>query len=110
MPEGVENAPRQLGRADPARAERIPVLELTGIVKSWPSQPTPVLDSVSLRLEPSTVAAISGRTGAGMTPLLRTAAGRIAAESGTVSVCELDVASDRPEFQRRIGFLAAGNG
>src|SRR3954467_5575650 len=109
MPEVVDSARPQLGRVDPARAERIPVLELTGIGKSWPSQPTPVLDGVSLQLEPSTVAAISGRNGAGKTTLLRIASGLIGAESGSVRVCELDVSRDRVEFQRRIGFLAAGN-
>jgi ABC-2 type transport system ATP-binding protein len=33
----------------------------------------------------------------------------IAAEAGTVRVCGLDVVRHRTEFQRRIGFLAAGN-
>lgn len=85
------------------------VLSLSGIVKSWPSQPTPVLDGVDLRLEPSTTAAISGRNGAGKTTLLRIGAGLIGAEGGSVRVCGLDVDRDRTAFQRRIGFLAAGN-
>jgi ABC-2 type transport system ATP-binding protein len=85
------------------------VLALTGIVKSWPSQPAPVLDAVDLELAPGTATAISGRNGAGKTTLLRVAAGLITAERGSVTVCGLDVDRDRTQFQRRIGFLAAGN-
>src|SRR3954471_5719688 len=110
MPELVDGPRADLDSApiEPA-ASAPPVLDMSGIVKSWPSQPTPVLDGVSLRLEPSTAVAISGRNGAGKTTLLRIASGLIGAESGSVSVCGLDVTRDRTEFQRRIGFLAAGN-
>jgi ABC-2 type transport system ATP-binding protein len=109
MPEVVAGArPAASGEAAPGGAQA-PVLDLQGIVKHWPSQPAPVLDAVSLQLPPATAAAISGRNGAGKTTLLRIAAGLIGAESGSVSVCGLDVNLDRTEFQRRIGFLAAGN-
>jgi ABC-2 type transport system ATP-binding protein len=107
MPEAaVRPAPHiegEQGRASGA------VLALTGIVKSWPSQPAPVLDAVDLELAPGTATAISGRNGAGKTTLLRVAAGLISAERGSVTVCGLDVDRDRTQFQRRIGFLAAGN-
>src|SRR3954454_7092768 len=109
MPDVVEGTRPPLADVDAAAPPRSPVLDVAGIVKSWPSQPTPVLDAVSIRLEPSTAASISGRNGAGKTTLLRVAAGLIAAEAGSVRVCELDVARDRTEFQRRIGFLAAGS-
>src|SRR3954469_446999 len=109
MPELVDGPRADLDSAPIEPAAESPVLDMSGIVKSWPSQPTPVLDGVSLRLEPSTAVAISGRNGAGKTTLLRIAAGMIGAESGSVSVCGLDVTRDRTEFQRRIGFLAAGN-
>src|SRR3954468_5090395 len=109
MPEVVDGARPHLQDVDAAADRRTPVLDLEGIVKSWPSQPAPVLDGVSLRLEPSMVASISGRNGAGKTTLLRIAAGLIGPEAGSVRVCDLDVVRDRTEFQRRIGFLAAGN-
>ena len=109
MPEVVAGArPVASGEAAPGGGQA-PVLDLRGVVKHWPSQPAPVLDAVSLQLPPGTAAAISGRNGAGKTTLLRIAAGLIGAESGSVSVCGLDVNRDRTEFQRRIGFLAAGN-
>jgi ABC-2 type transport system ATP-binding protein len=109
MPEVVDGPRPEVSSAAHAGGAQAPVLDLQGIVKHWPSQPAPVLDGVSLQLEPSTAAAISGRNGAGKTTLLRIASGLIGAESGSVSVCGLDVTRDRTEFQRRIGFLAAGN-
>jgi ABC-type multidrug transport system ATPase subunit len=93
---GAEDAPR-------------PVLSAEGIVKSWSSQPAPVLDGVDLRLAPSSTTAVSGRNGAGKTTLLRIAAGLIAPERGSVNVRGFDVRRDRTDFQRQIGFLAAGN-
>jgi ABC-2 type transport system ATP-binding protein len=93
-------------RVEPAP---VPVLAVEGIFKSWSSQPEPVLANVDLRVEPGTSAAISGRNGAGKTTLLRIAAGLICPESGTVRVCGLDAERERTEFQRRVGFLAAGN-
>jgi ABC-2 type transport system ATP-binding protein len=109
MPEAaVRQGPGVEGERDSRRA-REPVLSLSGIVKSWPSQDAPVLDRVSLELGPGSATAISGRNGAGKTTLLRIAAGLISAERGSVSVCGLDVDRDRTRFQRRIGFLAAGN-
>jgi ABC-type multidrug transport system ATPase subunit len=109
MPEaviGARPAPEDVRGA--AQAPQ-PVLALDGIVKSWDSQPTPVLDGVDLHLAPSSTMAISGRNGAGKTTLLRVAAGLIAPERGSVRACGLDVEHKRTDFQRRVGFLAAGN-
>lgn len=109
MPDTVVGAaPIVAGEGTRDRAME-PVLSLAGIVKSWPSQDSPVLSEVDLELEASSTAAISGRNGAGKTTLLRIAAGLIEAERGTVHVAGLDSSRDRTEFQRRIGFLAAGN-
>ena len=83
-------------------------LELTEIVKHWPRTP-PVLEGVTLRLDPGTGAAIAGSNGAGKTTLLRIAAGLISPESGGVRVHGLDPERERTAFQRRIGFLSAGN-
>jgi ABC-type multidrug transport system ATPase subunit len=84
-------------------------LTLRGISKRWPAQPSPVLDGIDLAVAPGTLVAISGRNGAGKTTLLRIAAGLIAADAGSVDLLGLDVERDRPEFQRRLGFCAAGN-
>jgi ABC-2 type transport system ATP-binding protein len=98
--------------AEPGAVARAPgrpaPLELEGIVKRWPGAP-PVLEGVSLRLEPGSALAIVGRNGAGKTTLLRIAAGLIAADQGTAAVDGLDPRRDRAEYQRRVGFLSAGN-
>ncbi|MDQ3936081.1 MAG: ABC transporter ATP-binding protein [Actinomycetota bacterium] len=97
--------------ADPGEAAReagAPPLALAGIVKRWPQAP-PVLEGVDLTLEAGTARAIVGRNGAGKTTLLRIAAGLIAPEQGSVRVCGIDPDRDRTAFQRRVGFLSAGN-
>lgn len=85
-----------------------PPLALKGIVKRWPGVPR-VLEGVDLLLEPASAMAIVGRNGTGKTTLLRIAAGLIAPEEGSVSICGLDSERDRTEFQRRTGFVSAGN-
>jgi ABC-type multidrug transport system ATPase subunit len=92
-----------------ASAGTPPPLELRGVLKSWPSQPEPVLDGVDLTLPPATVSSIAGRNGAGKTTLLRIAGGLIMPESGTVAVSGVDPERDPTEFQRLTGFVAAGN-
>jgi heme ABC exporter ATP-binding subunit CcmA len=82
-------------------------LELEGIFKSWGDRR--VLAGVDARVEPGTTIAISGSNGAGKTTLLRIAAGLIAPERGRVSAEGLEPERDRTAFQRRIGYLAAGN-
>jgi ABC-2 type transport system ATP-binding protein len=85
-----------------------PPLALHGIVKRWPGVPR-VVEGVDLVLEPGTALAIVGRNGTGKTTLLRIAAGLIAPEQGSVRICGLDSERDRTEFQRRAGFVSAGN-
>jgi ABC-2 type transport system ATP-binding protein len=97
------------GPASAAPADAVPPLRLEGIVKRWPGAPAPVLDNVALRVEPGTVVEISGRNGAGKTTLLRIAASLILPDAGTVRIGDLDPERDRTEYQRRIGFVAAGN-
>jgi ABC-2 type transport system ATP-binding protein len=84
-------------------------LVIRGVSKTWPGHTTPVLDDVDLRAEAGRTIAIVGRNGAGKTTLLRIAAGLIAGDSGHVEVSGIAPGRDRTAFQRRIGFLAAGN-
>jgi heme ABC exporter ATP-binding subunit CcmA len=88
------------------RADR---LLLEGITKTWPGADRPVLDDVTLALEPGTVVHLSGPNGAGKTTLLRIAAGLIRPEAGTVRLGNLDVETNRTSVHRRIGFLAAAS-
>jgi ABC-2 type transport system ATP-binding protein len=52
---------------------------------------------------------VAGANGAGKTTMLRVAAGLIVPDAGTVRICGLDPERERAEFQRRVGFLSAGN-
>lgn len=97
---------RALGEA--SERTLAPPLELSGIVKRWGD--TPVLTGGELTLEHGQVAWIGGRNGAGKTTLLRIAAGLIVADAGEVYLQGLHPERDRREYQRRLGYLAAGNG
>jgi ABC-2 type transport system ATP-binding protein len=97
------------GHAQAAFGAGPPPLELRSIVKSWPSQPDPVLASVDLTLAAGTSASIAGRNGAGKTTMLRIAAGLIMPEEGSVAVHGIDPERRRTDFQRLIGFASAGN-
>jgi ABC-2 type transport system ATP-binding protein len=92
---------------DQAAGGPTPALLLEGIVKSW--GPRPVLTGADMQVETGTAVSISGANGAGKTTLLRIAAGLIVPEAGRVSAFGLDPERRRTEFQRRLGFLSAGN-
>jgi ABC-2 type transport system ATP-binding protein len=85
------------------------VLELEGLHHSWRRQPRPVLDGVSLTLRAGEVVWIGGRNGVGKTTLLRLAAGILVPQRGTVRMGELTPQSRGGRYQRRIGFLSAGD-
>src|SRR5436309_15467774 len=85
------------------------VLELAGLVKRWGKDRPAVLDGVDLTVRPGEVVGVLGRNGAGKTTLLRIAAGLITPDAGGVLVQGLDPRRERSEYQRRLGFLSAGN-
>jgi ATP-binding cassette, subfamily B, bacterial len=58
--------------------------ELDDVVFSFPDDPRPTLDHVSMRIERGRVAAIVGPTGAGKSTLVELLAGLVAPTSGTV--------------------------
>jgi ABC-type multidrug transport system ATPase subunit len=99
--------------ADPVRATRDSTapdrLALDGISKRWGTA-DPVLDGVDLDLHPASLVALVGRNGVGKTTLLRIAAGLIAPDRGRVALDGLDPFADRREYQRRLGFVSAGQG
>ena len=83
---------------------------LRDIVKRWEGMPGPVLDGVSLRVAPGEVVVVHGRNGSGKTTLLRVAAGLITPDAGEVDLDGAGPEANRREFNRRIGFVSAGNG
>jgi heme ABC exporter ATP-binding subunit CcmA len=92
-----------------AEHEVAPALALDRIVKRWEPAGVPVLDGVTIMVAPGTVVVVSGRNGSGKTTLLRVAAGLITPEAGSVHIGGRNVELDRTAYQRRLGFLAAGN-
>jgi len=95
--------------AEPVRDGRPAALRLEGIFKRWDPARPHVLDDVSLELPAGTVIAIGGVNGAGKTTLLRIAAGLIMPDAGSVGAFGLDPEVDSTGFQRRVGFVTAGN-
>jgi len=99
--------------AEPVRAQRRATaparLELRGVHKQWGGA-APVLDHVDMDVRAGSVVALTGRNGAGKTTLLRIAAGLIAPDRGRVTLEGLDPFADRREYQRRLGFVSAGQG
>jgi len=96
-------------RAEPVAAP--PTLTLRGIEKAWGKGEArlTVLDSVDLELADGSATWVGGRNGVGKTTLLRIAAGMIHPEQGTVELLGLQPRRDRREYQRRVGFLSAGD-
>ena len=104
---GLPDAARSA--ADDPRRGTGAVLRLEGIVKVWDGAGPPVLSGAELAVEAGTAVAVAGANGAGKTTMLRVAAGLIVPDAGTVSIEGLDPERERTEFQRRVGFLSAGN-
>jgi ABC-2 type transport system ATP-binding protein len=83
------------------------LLAMDGIRKAWKEHV--VLDGVDLVLDRRTITSITGTNGIGKTTLLRIAAGLIMADAGIIDLEGLHPRRNRRSFQRRIGFLAAGD-
>ncbi len=86
-----------------------PVLELERLYHRWKGPKPPVLDDVTLTLRAGEVTWIGGRNGAGKTTLLRLAAGILLPQRGSVRMGELTPSSRGGRYQRRVGFLSAGD-
>jgi ABC-2 type transport system ATP-binding protein len=83
-------------------------LAVRSAVKRWGGRT--VLGGVDLELPAASITWLGGPNGSGKTTLLRIAAGLLIPDSGEVRICGLDPERDRREYQRRLGYLPAGNG
>jgi ABC-2 type transport system ATP-binding protein len=92
----------------PTAAPTAAGLAVARVTKRWPGHVAPVLDDIVLDVPAGTTMVVEGHNGCGKTTLLRIASGLLAADAGTVRVSGFDIQSDRREYQRRTGFLAAG--
>jgi ABC-type multidrug transport system ATPase subunit len=82
-------------------------LRLRGVTKMW--RKNSILAGLDLAAEPGTTIWVGGDNGVGKTTLLRIVAGLIEADSGEVCFDGLSPSADRRGYQRRIGFLSAGD-
>jgi ABC-type multidrug transport system ATPase subunit len=82
-------------------------LLVRGVTKRWGD--LVVLDDVEFGVRPGTSAWVGGRNGVGKTTLLRIIAGLIAADRGEVRLEGLRPHRDRRAYQRKVGFLSAGD-
>jgi ABC-type multidrug transport system ATPase subunit len=91
--------------ADPGAASA--GLHVSAVSKAWAGRP--VLSDVTLDLPPGSLTWLAGANGAGKTTLLRIACGLVAPDAGSVSFDGLHPRRDRRAFQKRLGFLSAGD-
>ena len=84
-------------------------LHLAHVSKTWGKTNT-VLDSVDLTLQAGKLVALVGANGVGKTTLLRIISGLIEPDRGSVRLDGLHPRRDRVEYQRRLGFVSAGQG
>ena len=96
-------------RDEPASAAG--ALTFADVSKAWGKGEArlTVLDSVDLELAAGSATWVGGRNGVGKTTLLRIAGGMIHPEQGTVELAGLQPRRDRRQYQRRVGFLSAGD-
>jgi ABC-2 type transport system ATP-binding protein len=85
-----------------------PALTSHDVIKSFPrdrGEFTRALDKVSLQVRRGELTALVGPDGAGKTTFIRLAAGLMIADSGVLTVLEIDVTADPNEVQRKIGYM-----
>lgn len=82
-----------------------PVMEFAGVSRSY-AKGVPVLDGVSLAMDPGEVVGLLGRNGAGKTTLIHLAMGLLTPDSGTVRVFGISPMEDPVAVKRRIGFVS----
>jgi ABC-type multidrug transport system ATPase subunit len=101
-----------LSDTDRGPINRVPerqLLEIRDVYHRWPATATPVLDEISLTLAAGEVNWIGGRNGVGKTTLLRVAGGILLPQRGSVSLAGFTPRSRGRVYQRRIGYLSAGD-
>lgn len=94
----------QAAPADPADAERAPVLELENVSKAF--GPVQALTNVSLKLLPGQVHCLAGENGAGKSTLIKVLTGAITRDGGVYKIEGQEVTATSPAALRAAGIQA----
>ena len=88
-----------------------PLVSFDGISRYWGRRSSrwAVLRDVDLHIAPGTATCIAGGNGAGKTTLLRIGTGILAPDAGTVTVDGIECGRRCREYNKRIGYLSAGD-
>ena len=102
-------------QVEPPEVVRLPdaggaILSAFGVTKRWRRNQAPILDGLDFELPRGSLIGLQGANGAGKTTFLRILAGLFLPDSGSVSLDGLDPVRQRRAYQRRLGFVAAGQG
>lgn len=84
-------------------------LVVSGVSKRFPGAESRVLDAIDLTLRAGRMTAVRGQNGAGKTTLMRTLAGLIKPDAGTIEFDGIDSEAQPGAYRPRIGLLSAGN-
>jgi ABC-2 type transport system ATP-binding protein len=82
-----------------------PLVEISGLVKSFRPGTPPALDQLNARIPSSAITGLVGPDGAGKTTLMRMLAGLLLPTSGTIRVLGFDPVSEPEEIRSRIGYM-----
>jgi ABC-type bacteriocin/lantibiotic exporter with double-glycine peptidase domain/CRP-like cAMP-binding protein len=100
---------------DHSQLRPVPTLEgriaLHGVGFAFPGpMPTPILEEITLSVEPGTSVAIVGRSGSGKTTLIKCLAGLLEPTSGAINYDGMDLRTlDYRQLRRQIGFVLQEN-
>jgi ABC-type multidrug transport system ATPase subunit len=100
-------APRPLAAPEAGRSAAREMFAVRALRKSWGRHA--VLEGGELAIDAGTLVGVCGANGTGKTTLLRICAGLIEPDGGSVRLYGLDPRRNRAAYQRRVGFLSAGD-
>jgi ABC-2 type transport system ATP-binding protein len=97
--------------ADPRTTDRtsgsssLPLVETTGLVKSFTEGAPPALDHLDTRVAGGAITGLAGPDGAGKTTLMRLLAGLLLPSAGSIRVLGFDPTTQPEEIRSRIGYM-----
>lgn len=83
------------------------ILKIDNISKSFNNKK--IIDNVSLNIDSGTIVGLVGKNGAGKSSLMKAITGLIEVDAGSITVCGIDVKSDRKDALRHIGATIENN-